>query len=154
MPGSVARPRRIRLALGCLVALGVANLVRWVGWQQQTPALETLSLPFAPAAPLLMAAMWAGVWSGLAMFLWSERVLRWPLIPLVVLLYAISRLLGLALWGQPRPWWGWGMQLAWYSALMLFFVWALPAASSHSTNAQARSGDGEERALTRQDTTT
>lgn len=125
MPVSVVRPFKVRLAMGCAIVLGVANLIRWVGWRQQAPALEALGLtPISDIAPI-MAAMWGGVWLGLAGLLWQGRTPRGSIILLLVVIYAALQMLGLALWGQPRPWQQWGMQLVWYIALALFFLWAL-----------------------------
>ena len=124
------RPRIVTLLIWGVFFLGSWNAGRTLAVTSQIDVLFTLAVKPDPRFQILMAAIWAIIFWGLAWGLWRKRPFSQRALPLLLTLYALFELSIQWRFAQTLNWQSWRLKLILFVIAILMTTWALnsPAA--------------------------
>ncbi len=142
-----ARPRSVTITLWGVIAFGVWNLGRGLAIWQERAMPQALEVQPDPRLRLVLAAVWAVCFGGMAAALWWKRPFTRWLIPILFISYALVELAQFA-WFMPSPLnqQAWQLPASIYGTAVLFSTWALnrKAAQIYFYKGEARDAKGDQ----------
>ena len=115
-----------------VLLLGGWNALRVAALLHQNNLLQEQAISPNVTVQMVMAAMWAVVFVGLAGGIWRKRPFTRYITPLALLLYGTTELAILNLYANPlTQWQNWPSNALFYSIITLFTAWGLTRSRSH-----------------------
>jgi hypothetical protein len=134
------RLRSVTLLIWGVFFLGSWNAARTLAVTKQIEVLLTLAVKPDPRFQIIMAAMWAIIFWGLAWGVWRKRPFTQRALPILLTIYALFGLSIQRRFAHPLTnWQSWYLSLSLFVAAILITTWVLnrPAANSYFGKANA-----------------